>query len=227
MSFPTSILMFAAGLGTRMAPLTDRMPKPLVKVAGRPLIDHALQFRGNLKVVVNIHAFADQMEAYLQGHNIALSDERGVLLETGGGLKRARELLAGNTVMTMNTDAVWTNGDPVQTLMNAWNPDQMEGLLLMIPRKVATGYLGSGDFDITADGTITKGHDFVYSGAQIIRTDRLEHITEDAFSMWSLWAPMLEAGTLYGTAFDGCWCDVGRPESIPLAENMLKGERVV
>ena len=224
MTNPTSILMFAAGLGTRMAPLTNTIPKPLVEVAGRPLIDHALQFRGDLKVVVNIHAFADQMETHLRGRDVSLSDERGLLLETGGGLKRALPLLEGNCVITMNTDAVWTGGDPIQTLLDVWDADRMEGLLLMIPRENATGHLGTGDFDIKADGTITKGQDYVYSGVQIIRADRLTEIAEDRFSMWSLWTPMLAANTLYGAAFGGGWCDVGRPDSIPLAEDMLKGQ---
>jgi len=223
MTQPTSVLLFAAGLGTRMAPLTDTQPKPLVEVAGRPLIEHALQFCDDLNVVVNIHAFADQMETYLASRSIVLSDESDALLETGGGLKRALPLLGNDPVFTMNTDAVWAGGDPIEMLLQAWDPQEMEGLLLMIPRDAAIAHTGGGDFDIAPDGRIFRGTETVYSGVQIIKTDRLSAITETAFSMWSLWTPMLEAGTLFGTTFDGAWCDVGRPDCIPLAENMLKG----
>jgi len=145
MTKPTSILLFAAGLGTRMAPLTHTRPKPLIEVAGQPLIDHALQFCDDLKVVVNIHYFADQMKAHLSSRNVKVSDETDALLETGGGLKRALPLLGDGPVLTMNPDAVWAHGDPIHSLLDAWNPDKMEGLLLMIPREKAVAHSGTGD----------------------------------------------------------------------------------
>jgi len=222
MTKPTSILLFAAGLGTRMAPLTNTRPKPLVEVAGRPLLDHALVHCDGLKTVVNAHYFADQIEQHLAGSGAILSDERGELLETGGGLKRALPLLGHGPVFTMNTDAVWRGENPLHVLADNWQP-QMDGLLLMIPRGNAVGHAGTGDFDIAADGRITRGTDYVFSGAQIIRTDLLASIDKTAFSMWDLWNQMLASNTLFGTAYGGEWCDVGRPESIPVAESLLKG----
>lgn len=217
---PTSILLFAAGLGTRMAPLTDTRPKPLIEVAGRALIDHALIFCDDLKVVVNTHYFANQIQDHFAGTNVQISDETDQLLETGGGLKRALPLLDGNPVFTMNTDAAWRGPNPTGILSDAWRPD-MEALLLLIPIEKAVGHTGSGDFDVAKDGRITRGTGFVYSGVQIIRTDRLSDIAQDAFSMWLLWEGMLERGGAFGAVYDGQWCDVGRPDAIPLAEAMI------
>ncbi len=226
MTTPTSVLLFAAGLGTRMAPLTNSRPKPLVEVAGRALLDHAIAHCGGLKVVVNAHYFADQIESHLAGTDISISDERGELLETGGGLKHALPILGDGPVYTMNTDAVWNGPNPLKRLEESWRPE-MNGLLLMIPRKNAVGHTGKGDFDIGADGQITRGHDYVYSGVQIIRTDLLASIDKTSFSMWDLWTPMLEDGTLFGVAYGGAWCDVGRPDSIPIAGDLLKGSHSV
>lgn len=221
MSDPKAILLFAAGLGTRMAPLTNTRPKPMVKVAGRPLLDHALDWCDGLRCVVNTHYFADQIADHLAGTGVLISDESKQLLETGGGLKHALPLLESNPVFTMNTDAVWRGSNPVQMLAKAWRPD-MEALLLMIPRATAIGHTGAGDFDLTANGHLSRGTDFVYSGVQIIRTDRLVEVEDDAFSMWSLWSGMLDRESMFGAIYDGAWCDVGRPDSIPVAEAMLE-----
>ncbi|MDB4213545.1 nucleotidyltransferase family protein [Octadecabacter sp.] len=217
---PKSVLLFAAGLGTRMAPLTNTRPKPMVEVAGKALIDHAIDQCAGLKIVVNAHYFADQIEQHVNGRDITVSDETDELRETGGGLKHAMPLLNSNPVFTMNTDAVWKADNPITTLRNAWHQD-MDALLLMIPRASAVGHLGDGDFNIDSETRLTRGTDYVYSGVQIIRTNGLAHITETAFSMWSLWTDMLEHGTMHGVVYNGQWCDVGRPESIPIAESML------
>lgn len=222
MTMPSSILLFAAGLGTRMAPLTNTRPKPLVEVAGRALLDHALDHCDGLRTVVNAHYFADQIETHLDGRDVLVSDEREELLETGGGLKHALPMLGDGPVFTMNTDAVWRGANPTHVLQSGWET-KMSGLLLMIPRDQAVGHTGAGDFDIAPDGRISRGQDYVYSGAQIIRTDLLASIDRTAFSMWDLWTLMLESGTLYGTPYDGAWCDVGRPDSIAVAERLLKG----
>lgn len=221
---PSSILLFAAGLGTRMSPLTDTRAKPLITVAGKTLLDHAWQYCDGLRVVVNAHYFADQVRDHLAGSDALVSDETDALLETGGGLKHALPLLDSNPVFTMNTDAVWNGSNPVQTLAKAWNPDSMEALLLMVPRAAAVGHTGKGDFDIGADGRIMLGTDFVYSGVQIIKTGCLAGIDETAFSMWVPWTEMLERKGMFGTVYNGQWCDVGRPDSIPIAEAMLHGE---
>lgn len=219
---PQSILLFAAGFGTRMRPLTLTKPKPLIEVAGMPLLDHALAFCTGLNRVVNCHYLADQIIEHVAGQNIQISDERDTLLDTGGGLKKALTQLGFDPVFTMNTDAVWAKGDPISTLSAAWDPDKMDGLLLLIPKHRATGHKGTGDFDRDPSGALSKGNDHVYTGVQIINTDGLHDIGQTAFSMWALWSEMLENGRLYGTVFEGNWCDVGQPESIALAENMLK-----
>ena len=219
---PLSILLFAAGLGTRMAPLTDSRPKPLIEVAGRTLLDHALDLCGGLRVVVNSHYLADQIAEHLHGSDVLISHETDRPLETGGGLKRALPLLTSNPVFTLNTDAVWQGADPVDVLSRRWELG-MEALLLLIPRRNATGHVGSGDFDLDETGRIVRGTDFVYSGLQIIRTDRLKEIPAEAFSMWALWTGMIERRTMFGYVYGVRWCDVGRPESIEIAEEMLAG----
>lgn len=228
MTAPTSILLFAAGLGTRMAPLTDTQPKPMVSVSGRPLLDHALQFADGLRKVVNVHYRADQIETYLNGSGIAISDERDGLRDTGGGLKKARPLLGPSPVFTMNTDAVWKGPNPLERLAAAWNPDDMDALMLVIPKDNAVGHTGEGTtgFDLDANGILHTGTQTVYSGAQIIKTDGLSDIGDQVFSMWKLWQPMLDAGRMAGVLYDGQWCDVGRPDCIPLAEDMLNATDV-
>ena len=218
--YPEAILLFAAGLGTRMAPLTDTRPKPMVEVAGKPLLDHARHWCDDLRTVVNTHYFANQITAHLAGSDDLISDETDQLLDTGGGLRRALPLLNSNPVFTMNTDAVWKGPNPLHMLRAAWRPE-MEALLLLIPHKSAVAHTGTGDFNIDSLGHLERGTEFVYSGAQIIRTDLLADISKDAFSMWALWEGMLERGGMFGVVYDGAWCDVGRPDSIPLAEAML------
>lgn len=222
---PRAALFFAAGLGTRMAPLTETRPKPLIPVGETTLLDHALALgdaAGISRPVVNMHYLADQIETHLTGRAVALSDERDALLETGGGLKKALPLLGENPVFTMNTDAAWAGSNPFEQLTAAWDED-MEALLLLVPPANALGHRGKGDFVSDKAGRLTPGPGAIYSGAQIIRTDRLFAIDAAAFSMWDLWRPMIAAGTLFGTMHDGRWCDVGRPESLPLAEQLIRG----
>lgn len=220
---PNAVLLFAAGLGTRMAPLTHDRPKPLIPVAGRTLLDHALDHCGGLRRVVNIHYLGGQIRNHLANHQVLISDETEKLLETGGGLKKARPLLQSNPVVTLNTDAVWRGDNPVHHLLAKWDPAHMEALLLLIPTKRAIGHQGTGDFDLAADGQISPGSETVYTGAQIIQTDGLDQISEPAFSMWSLWRDMFERQVMFGTTYNGEWCDVGRPENLALAETLLKG----
>ena len=218
------VLLFAAGLGTRMGALTQHQPKPLVKVGGRPLIDHALALiDGNDlgPIVVNLHYKSDMIRDHLAGKDVTFSDESGMLLETGGGLRHALPLLGSTTVCTLNTDAVWRGPNPIAVLMSAWKP-QMEALLLTIPKVRAIGHTGRGDFNADAAGKLTRGAGEVYTGLQIIRTDDINQITESAFSMNLLWDRIAARGRLYGHSYDGAWCDVGQPESVALAETMLE-----
>lgn len=225
---PDTLMLFAAGKGTRMAPLTDRMPKPMIPVAGRPLIDHALDLAragGARRIVVNTHHLGDQIAAHLAGSGIAISDESGALLETGGGLKKALPLLGDGPVLTMNPDVVWSGPNPVAALRAAWDGARMDALLMLVPVARATGRIGDGDFSRDADGRITRGGDLVYTGVQILRTDRLAEIDDTAFSLNKLWTLLIADRRAFGIVHPGGWCDVGRPDGIPLAEAMLRDVR--
>jgi MurNAc alpha-1-phosphate uridylyltransferase len=222
---PDALMLFAAGFGTRMAPLTDQRPKPLIPVAGRALIDHALdQADGVGRVVVNLHYRPEMIRAHLTGRpNIAFSPELDTILETGGGLLQALPLLGPGPVYTLNTDAVWTGPPALATLAAAWRPDLMDALLLLVPPDRAVGHRGKGDFLIGTDGRLTRGAGLIYGGAQVIRTDGLAAVGRRVCSLNLVWDRMIEAGRLYGVVHSGGWCDVGRPDCIPLAEAMLAG----
>ncbi len=219
---PTSALFFAAGLGTRMAPLTNDRPKPMVNVAGKPLLFHALDLAEGLTRVVNVHYKADQIRDAVPTE-VHISDETDLLRETGGGLKHALPLLGEGPVFTMNTDAVWRGDNPFDTLRQHWR-DDMEGLLLLVSKDNALGHSGQGDFLTDEEGRIRRGAGAIYTGCQIIRTTDLSEVTEQKFSMWELWNRMLARGTLYGVEYNGKWCDVGRPQSIAVAEGMLSDD---
>jgi MurNAc alpha-1-phosphate uridylyltransferase len=227
MTAPFSVMLFAAGMGTRMAPLTADRPKPLICVAGRALLDHALDLTDVPQVgrrVVNVHYKADMVRAHLAGRDVAISAE-DPLLETGGGLRHALPLLGAGPVMTLNTDAVWHGPNPLAQLAAAWQP-QMEALLLLVPPAQVAGHVGKGDFAIAPDGRLTRAPAQIYTGAQIMRTDRLGDVPQDAFSLNLIWNEMAQRGGLYGISYDGRWCDVGRPDCIPLAEQMLQAPDV-
>ena len=221
---PDTLMLFAAGRGTRMAPLTDTTPKPLIPVAGRTLLDRALDVArdgGARRIVVNTHHLGDQIVKHLEGSQVAVSDESDVLLETGGGLRHALHLLGTDPVITMNPDVVWTGPNPVAALRAAWDEGRMDALLMLVPVGRAEGRQGGGDFAIAADGRIARQGDLVYGGAQIIRTDRLAEIGEQVFSLNRLWDMLIADGRVFGVVHGGRWCDVGRPDCIPLAEAML------
>lgn len=220
-------MLFAAGLGTRMGALTATRPKPLIPVAGKPLIDHALHLAddaGVTRIVANSHYLPDPIEAHLAPRNIPVSREEPHILETGGGLKRALPLLGESPVLTLNTDAVWTGLNPLSQLLSAWDGDRMDALLLLLPPDRATGHTGHGDFLMAADGRLVRAKGAtgpVYLGAQIIRTEGLADISDEVFSLNLLWDRLIAKGRLYGLIHQGGWCDVGRPEGIALAETLL------
>ncbi|MEO1639556.1 MAG: nucleotidyltransferase family protein [Pseudomonadota bacterium] len=220
MSWP--IMFFAAGLGTRMGALTQDRPKPLINVAGKPLINHAMGFADNPRFgpqVVNLHYKAEMLRDHLRGRDIRFADETDQLLDTGGGLRAAWPLLGDGPVMTMNTDAVWRGPNPLDTLANAWQGG-IKALLLLVPVDNAIGHKGRGDFHLAADGQLTRGPGMIYTGAQIIDPSLLSDITDDVFSLNRAWDIAAAEGQLFGAVYDGMWCDVGQPESIPLAEAM-------
>lgn len=219
---PQAAMIYAAGLGTRMGALTRDRPKPLIPVAGRPLLDHALAIAAPAarRIVVNTHYRADQIATHLAGTGALISHEPGPLLETGGGLRAALPLLGSGPVFTLNSDAVWQGPNPLLALAAAWDPARMEALLLLLPGPQAIGHTGPGDFLMT-DDRLTRGPGLVYSGAQIITTGDLSAIPDPVFSLNRLWDRMIARGTLFGLCYTGQWCDVGHPDSIPLAEGML------
>ncbi len=220
---PSAALLFAAGFGTRMGALTADQPKPMIPVAGRPLIDHALDLVTplNLTTVVNLHYKPEALKTHLAGRGIRFSEEQPDILETGGGLRHALPLLGPGPVFTLNTDAVWSGPNPVQMLQEAWDPARMDALLISIPLTHAIGHRGTGDFLLDPDGRATRGPGLVYGGVQIIKPDALHAIPDRSFSLNLLWNQMLAEGRLYGLPYPGRWCDVGHPAGIDLAEKML------
>lgn len=217
-----SALFFAAGLGTRMGELVKNTPKPLIHVDGKPLIDHALSQAKDIKnKVVNIHYRGDMIQQHL-GNQVQYSHESDTLLETGGGLRHALPLLGTGPVYTMNSDVIWSGPNPFKTLAASWNDITMEALVLLVPPNRAHGHLGQGDFVLDAQNRITRGAGYIYTGAQITKTDGLASIPDRAFSLNVLWNKMIQRGTLFGVVYNGDWCDVGQPQSIPIAEAMLR-----
>ncbi|MDA8746607.1 nucleotidyltransferase family protein [Litoreibacter sp.] len=219
---PSDILIFGAGFGTRMAPLTDTMPKPLIKVAGAPLIDHAIQFADQMQLTihVNAHYRAAQLRDHLRG-TIKVHIETPDILDTGGGLKAALASMNGDVVATLNSDAIWRGPNPLSLLLDAWQP-HMNCLLLLVPLAQTTGYVRDGNFLRDSQNRVTRsaeGH--VYTGAQLIRRDAVQSHPDTVFSLNDIWDKLLVERTLYGITYPGEWADVGTPEGIGLAEHML------
>ncbi len=220
MSRPDAVMIFAAGFGTRMGALTRDRPKPLIEVAGRALIDHALDQAGDRRVVVNTHYRADQIAAHLAGRAVTLSHEPEIL-DTGGGLRAAAPLLGDGPVFTLNADAVWAGPGALEVLEAGWDPARMDALMLLVPRERAYGDTRPGDFAMGSDGLLAAGGPWRYTGAQIIRTETLKAMPDGAFSLWEVWRGMIEAGRLHGVVYPGHWGDVGHPDGIAAAEAML------
>ncbi|MFT5795985.1 MAG: MurNAc alpha-1-phosphate uridylyltransferase [Ascidiaceihabitans sp.] len=221
---PTSVMLFAAGFGTRMKHLTADLPKPLVQVAGRALIDHTLDSAREINpdvIVANLHYLPHMIVAHLADTDVHTITESPEILDTGGGLRNALPILGNAPVVTMNTDAIWSGPNPAKLAMDAWQPDKMDALLVCIPIQQTVGYQRGGDFSMSPDGHIKRGPDLVYGGVQIIKTDRLAAIPDKAFSLNVLWDQMLAEGRLFGLPYPGRWCDVGHPGGISQAEALL------
>ncbi len=224
--FPFPLMVFAAGFGTRMGALTRDRPKPLIQVAGKALIDHALEVgakAGAARTVVNTHYKADQLAAHLAGRGVAISHEPEIL-DTGGGLKAALPLLGQGPVAVLNSDGIWTGANPLSQLAQAWDTDRMEALLLLLPLDRTIAHGPKGDFRLAPDGRISRGQggeDHVYIGAQILQTGRIAATPDSVFGLNRTWTEMIAAGTAFGLVHDGKWCDVGHPEGIAEAEHLL------
>jgi MurNAc alpha-1-phosphate uridylyltransferase len=233
---PETAMVLAAGLGKRMRPLTATRPKPLVEVAGKPLIDHCLdrlRAAGVKKAVVNVHYLADALEAHLrnrvQGIEIAVSDERDKLLETGGGLVRALPLIESDPFLVVNSDNLWVDGpvDSLRLLAASWDEARMDALLLLVPLAAAHCHLGHGDFHMRADGALRRRKPgavapFVYTGIQMVSKRLFEgEVPDGPFSTNLLWDRAIAAGRLFGAAHQGLWFDVGAPSNIRKSEEIL------
>ena len=233
---PRCAMVLAAGLGTRMRPLTDTMPKPLVKVAGRPLIDHVLDRLVDAGVeiaVVNVHHFADQLIEHLGRRlrpRIAMSDERGLLLGTGGGVRKALPELGDGPFFHINSDTIWVDGvkPNLARLAEAFDPAAMDALLLLSPTTDSIGYTGRGDFAMAPDGRLTRRRDrntveFVYAGAAILRPALFIDAPEGEFPLTDIFDRGAKKGRLFGLPLDGLWMHVGTPAAVKEAEAAMRG----
>ncbi|WP_423142201.1 nucleotidyltransferase family protein [Parablastomonas sp. CN1-191] len=228
-------MVMAAGLGKRMRPLTATMPKPLVRVAGKPLIDHSLDRlaeAGVQRAIVNVHYLADALEAHLakrQAPAIAISNERALLLETGGGMVAAEALLP-DPFFCINSDNIWLDGprSAFHELSAAWDAARMDALLLVVPHARAFNYEGKGDFHLDPHGRVGRRKHgriapFIYTGIQLVAKRLLREAPEGAFSTNLLWSRAIEEGRLYGVAHLGEWFEVGSPAMIAPTEARLAG----
>jgi MurNAc alpha-1-phosphate uridylyltransferase len=233
---PRTAMVMAAGLGKRMRPLTATRPKPLVEVAGKPLIDHVfdrLRSAGVQRAVVNVHYLADALEAHLKTRvrdiEVVVSDERAQLLETGGGLVKAKPLLGDAPFVCVNSDNFWVDGpiDAIRALGAAWDDARMDALLLLVPLARAGSHLGLGDFHLNAMGRITgrrrpgRVAPFVYTGIQMLHPRLIADAPAGPFSTNLFWNRAIENGRAWGVVHQGLWFDVGTPAAIPETEAAL------
>jgi MurNAc alpha-1-phosphate uridylyltransferase len=230
-------MVMAAGLGTRMRPLTDAQPKPMVPVAGKPLIDHALDRlaeAGIARAVVNVHHFAEAVEAHIGRRSlprVTISDERALLLETGGGMVKAQDLLP-DPFFCVNSDNVWVDGpkNAFRELSDAWDPARMDALLLLVAHPGARNFIGKGDFHMDGRGRLTRRRSgriapFVFTGIQLVSKRLLRNAPDGPFSTNLLWDRAIEEMRLFGAAFTGQWFEVGNPAAIAPTEAALAGAR--
>lgn len=232
-------MILGAGLGTRMRPLTDVVPKPLIRLNGKALIDHALdrlEAAGITRVVVNVHYRADQLEAHLKTRTsprILISDERDELLDTGGGVVKALPLLGDKPFLIHNSDTAWIEGigGSLSRLIAGWDGDRMDSLMLLALAATSVGYDGHGDFNMEASGVLTRRRErveapFVFAGVSIAHPRLFAGAPAGAFSLNKLWDGAIAERRLYGTRLDGVWMHIGTPEALAEAEQRLKLEQV-
>jgi MurNAc alpha-1-phosphate uridylyltransferase len=229
-------MVMAAGLGKRMRPLTASQPKPMVRVAGKPLIDHALDRlaeAGVAKAVVNVHYLGDALEAHVRvraAPRVTISDERALLQETGGGMKKALGAgLLPDPFFCLNADNIWLDGprNAFADLSDHWRATDMDALLLVVPHSRAMNFRGSGDFHMDPLGRLSRRKagriaPFIYTGIQLVSHRLLRDAPDGPFGTMTLWERAIEEGRLYGTTFTGRWFEVGTPEAIRPTEEALK-----
>jgi MurNAc alpha-1-phosphate uridylyltransferase len=231
---PETAMVLSAGLGTRMAPLNGNLPKPLIPLCGRPLIDRVLDRlaeAGVNRAVVNVHHHADLIEQHLsdrQRPRIHFSDERAARLDTGGGVKQALPRLGPDAFLIHNADSVWIEsvGSNLARLIDGWDEERMDCLLMLSATIMSRGYQGRGDFALTGDGRIRRRAEqevvpFVFAGVSIAHPRLFEASPEGAFSLNWVWSRALAAGRAYGVRMEGLWMHVGTPEALAQAEQCL------
>ena len=226
MTADLSLMIFAAGFGTRMGALTKDTPKPMLHLNGKPLIDHAIDFgitANTAPIAANTHYLHEKIEPHLTSRNIQTFHESPDILDTGGGLLAARDHLTSPT-MTLNPDYAWIGPNPLLHLQQEWR-DDMQALLLLIDPARAHNRSGPGDFTLS-DGKLSRSGPMIYPGAQIIRTDRLHEIGETRFSLNAYWDLLMESTGVHGTVYPGEWCDIGNPEGLALAETLTSNAHV-
>ena len=219
---PDELMLFAAGFGSRMQPLTADLPKPLIPVAGKSLLDRTLTLAkagGITRAVVNTHYLSDKIAKHLEDNPAQVLYEPNIL-DTGGGLKNASKFFEGPAIFTSNSDAIWSGSNPFSYLFQNWR-DNCDALLLCAPISQVSGRTELGDFSISQDGEVTRGGDFVYLGVQIIRLDTVRNVREKQFSLNIIWDKLMARNTLRACLYPGLWCDIGRPENIALGEKLL------
>ena len=228
---PTKAMVLAAGLGLRMRPLTERMPKPLVPVAGRALLDHVLDKLGDAGIgeaIVNVHYLPDQIIDHVAARvrpRVAISDERDQVLGTGGGVVKALPLLGQAPFFLVNADTLWIDGvrPNLARLAEAFDPARMDVLLLMAPTASSIGYDGRGDYAMLADGALRKRREhqvvpFVYAGAAIMAPSLFANAPKGEFPLTRLFDSANEQERLFGLRLDGVWMHVGTPDAVQAAE---------
>lgn len=217
-------MIFAAGFGTRMGALTQDRPKPLLDLGGATLLDHALDLcrgAGCAPLVVNAHYQADQIVAHLAvATDVTVRVEAPEILETGGGLKAARADLGGPVAVTVNADVLFVGPNPVATALAAWDPTQMDALLLTISPDRARCHAGPGDFVRDDQGRPQRGPGEIFTGVHILSLDQLDGVEEGCFSLNRVWTQIADRGRLALTPYDGTWVDVGTPTGLQTARTL-------
>ena len=217
-------MIFAAGFGTRMMPLTQDRPKPMVPLGGAPMIDHAIDYAkhaGAKTIVANTHYKANLLEQYLAKFEVVTIRETPNILDTGGGFRNARHLLPEAPVWTMNCDAVWNGPNPLNFIAKHWNGAEMDALLLCIEPSKARGTKSAGDFSIAETGRLARGAGVIYGGIQIINPAIFDCDFPEVFSMNLIWDQLIDKGRCHGVVYPGTWCDIGTPEGLEIAETLL------
>jgi N-acetyl-alpha-D-muramate 1-phosphate uridylyltransferase len=230
-------MLLAAGLGTRMRPLTDTRPKPLIEVEGKAMLDYvldALSQAGVEQAVINAHYLADMIENHVKTRtspHITISDERAQLLDSGGGVKKALAFLGTDPFFILNSDAIWLDGprSNITRMMEGWDASKMDILLLLAPTSHAVGWGNKGDFSMDQHGRLARptfGNvtPFAYAGVGIFKPELFEN-TPDIFSLNLLFNRAIEAGTLFGMRLEGLWMHVGTPDAVEEAELKIRASR--